>query len=331
MTNPYLNRRLGKEAVSYPHPSLVPVLKRTLGVPLFQEQLLKTAMVCANFSGGEAEELRRALGSKRSRERMKEIETKLRAGMKENKFPQKTQDEIVQFIASFALYGFPESHAASFALIAYASAFLKVRYLAAFTAALLNNYPMGFYHPSTIVKDAQRHGLRVKPVDVTCSVWDCTIEYDKSQLLRLGFRYVKGLGRAAADALITERKRLPFQSISDLGVRVPQLSKAEFRTLAQIGALNNIEKKNGIHRRDALWHSQKAAQTVGPLFSGILEPDIPSPLHQMSTTERLIADYGGTGLSVDRHPFFYRRKELQETGVKSAGEYHRYWTGRMFV
>jgi error-prone DNA polymerase len=320
MTNPYLNRRLNKEAVSYPHPSLEPVLKRTLGVPLFQEQLLKMAMVCANFSGGEAEELRRALGSKRSRERMKEIETKLRAGMKENHFPKKTQDEIVQFIASFALYGFPESHAASFALIAYASAFLKVRYLAAFTAALLNNYPMGFYHPSTIVKDAQRHGLRVKPVDVTCSSWDCTIEHDKSQSLRLGFRYVKGLKRVAADAVIAERERRPFQSISDLGSRVPQLSKAEFKTLAQIGALNNIEKKNGIHRRDALWQSQKAAQPVGPLFSGIFESDIPSPLQQMSMTERLVADYRGTGLSVDHHPLFYRRKELQQTGVRTAVE-----------
>jgi len=166
MTNPYLNRRQGKERISYPHALLIPVLERTLGVPLFQEQLLKMAMICSNFTGGEAEELRRALGSRRSQKRMKEIEAKLRAGMSANNFPTKTQDEVVQFISSFALYGFSESHAASFALIAYASAFLKVRYLAAFTAALLNNWPMGFYHPATIVKDAQRHGLRVKPIDV---------------------------------------------------------------------------------------------------------------------------------------------------------------------
>jgi error-prone DNA polymerase len=176
MTSPYLKRRQGKEAVTYPHESLIPVLKRTLGVPLFQEQLLKLAMICANFSGGEAEELRRALGSKRSRQRMIEIEAKLRAGMSVNSIPPQTQDQIVKFISSFALYGFPESHAASFALIAYASAFLKVRYLAAFTAALLNNWPMGFYHPATVVKDAQRHGLRVKPVDVTRSDWNCTLE-----------------------------------------------------------------------------------------------------------------------------------------------------------
>src|SRR3977135_518028 len=178
MTSPYLRRRQGKEDVSYPHPSLEPVLKRTLGVPLFQEQLLKLAMICANFTGGEAEELRRALGSKRSQQRMREIEIKLRAGMKTNGLPEKTQDQIVRFISSFALYGFPESHAASFALIAYASAFLKVRYLAAFTAALLNNWPMGFYHPATIVKDAQQHGLRVKPIDVTRSQWNCSVEPD---------------------------------------------------------------------------------------------------------------------------------------------------------
>src|SRR6185437_8886815 len=158
MTNPYLNRRQGKEPVSYVHLSLKPVLEGTLGVPLFQEQLLKMAMICSNFTGGEAEELRRALGSRRSQKRMQEIEVKLRAGMTSKNFPVKTQDEIVQFISSFALYGFPESHAASFALIAYASAFLKVRYLAGFTAALLNNWPMGFYHPAVIVKDAQRHG-----------------------------------------------------------------------------------------------------------------------------------------------------------------------------
>ncbi|MGZ7084570.1 MAG: DNA polymerase III subunit alpha, partial [Candidatus Angelobacter sp.] len=165
MTSPYLRRRQGKEPVDYPHPSLKPVLERTLGVPLFQEQLLKMAMICANFTGGEAEELRRALGHKRSEKRMKEIEVKLRAGMTQNGVTPKAQDDIVKFISSFALYGFPESHSASFALIAYASAFLKVRYLGAFTAALLNNQPMGFYSPATIVKDAQRHGLKVRPID----------------------------------------------------------------------------------------------------------------------------------------------------------------------
>jgi error-prone DNA polymerase len=176
MVHPYLKRRQGREEVTYAHPDLEPVLRRTLGVPLFQEQLLKMAMVCADFSGGEAEELRRAFGFKRSEARMKEIEVKLRHGMARKGITPKAQEEIVQAITSFALYGFPESHAASFALIAYASAYLKCHYLAAFTAAILNNQPMGFYQPFTLVKDAQRHGLTVRPVDVTHSDWLCTIE-----------------------------------------------------------------------------------------------------------------------------------------------------------
>src|SRR6202050_1281271 len=176
MVNPFLQRRQGREEVTYPHPSLEPVLKRTLGVPLFQEQLLRLAMIAANFTGGEAEDLRRAMGFKRSQARMKEIEARLRAGMTQNKIPPKAQEEIILSITSFALYGFPESHAASFALIAYASAYLKCHYLAAFTAALLNNQPMGFYSPATIVTDAKRHGLKMLPVDVTRSEWMCTLE-----------------------------------------------------------------------------------------------------------------------------------------------------------
>ena len=176
MVNPFLQRRQGREEVAYAHPSLEPVLKRTLGVPLFQEQLLRIAMIAANFTGGEAEDLRRAMGFKRSQARMREIEAKLRAGMTANAISPKAQEEIILSITSFALYGFPESHAASFALIAYASAYLKCHYLAAFTAALLNNQPMGFYSPATIVKDAQRHGLKLLPVDVTKSEWNCTLE-----------------------------------------------------------------------------------------------------------------------------------------------------------
>ncbi len=176
MMHPYMRRRQKKEAVTYPHPSLEPVLKRTLGVPLFQEQLLRIAMTVANFSGAEAEELRRAVGMRRSWERMKNLEGKLREGMTVNGISPKVQEEIIQNISSFALYGFPESHAASFALIAYASAYFKVKYLAAFTCAILNNQPMGFYMPAVLVKDAQRHGLRVRPVDVQVSRWECAVE-----------------------------------------------------------------------------------------------------------------------------------------------------------
>src|SRR5437016_5400057 len=190
MVNPFLERRQGRQEVTYAHPSLEPVLKRTLGVPLFQEQLLRIAMIAANFTGGEAEELRRAMGFKRSEARMRDIEVRLRKGMTDNGIVGETQDRIVQSITSFALYGFPESHAASFALIAYASAYLKCHYLAAFTAAILNNQPMGFYHPATLVKAAQRHGLHFKPVDVMRSQWKCTIEEDA---VRLGFNYIHGL------------------------------------------------------------------------------------------------------------------------------------------
>src|SRR5271169_58807 len=213
MVNPFLQRRQGREEVTYPHPSLEPVLKRTLGVPLFQEQLLRLAMIAANFTGGEAEDLRRAMGFKRSQARMKEIEAKLRAGMTDNRIPSEAQEKIILAITSFALYGFPESHAASFALIAYASAYLKCHYLAAFTAALLNNQPMGFYSPATIVKDAQRHGLRVKPVDIERSEWLCTLEQSavsnqhsaSSVALRLGLGYARGLREEAAKALVLQR------------------------------------------------------------------------------------------------------------------------------
>ncbi len=260
MVHPYLKRRQGREPVVYAHPSLEPVLKRTLGVPLFQEQLLKMAMICADFSGGEAEELRRAFGFKRSEARMKEIEIKLRRGMARKGITPKSQDEIVQAITSFALYGFPESHAASFALIAYASAYLKCHYLPAFTAALLNNQPMGFYQPFTIVKDAQRHGLQVKPVDVMQSDWLCTLEEDspKSNVqspksktedkhaLRLGLRYVKGLHEEAGQAIVRARNEAPFISIDDLQHRVPELRKDELRKLAAVGALNFIQSRTGI-------------------------------------------------------------------------------------
>jgi len=248
MVHPYLKRRQGREPVTYPHPSLEPVLKRTLGVPLFQEQLLRMAMIVADFTGGEAEELRRAMGFKRSEARMKEIETRLRAGMEHKGITGAAQDQIVQSITSFALYGFPESHAASFALLAYASAYLKCHYLAAFTAALLNNQPMGFYHPATIVKDAQRHGLKVKPIDVTRSHWLCTLEpfFDSKQLVvkplcvRLGMRYVKGLREQTAQAIVQERAHGPFLSIDDLMRRVPVMRKTEAAMLAEVGALNFV-------------------------------------------------------------------------------------------
>src|SRR5262249_49019648 len=195
----YLRRRRADEPVAYPHPSLEPILARTLGVPLFQEQLLRMAMVAAGFTGGEAEELRRAFGFKRSERRMQQIEGKLRAGMERQGITGDAADQIIRSITSFALYGFPESHAASFALLVYASAYLRARYPAAFYAAILNNQPMGFYHPSTLVKDAQRHGVRFAPIDVQVSDWTCRVEPDGR--VRLGLMYVNGLRREAGEAI----------------------------------------------------------------------------------------------------------------------------------
>jgi len=333
MVNPFLKRRQGRETVTYPHPSLEPVLERTLGVPLFQEQLLRMAMIAANFSGGEAEELRRAMGFKRSEQRMKEIEAKLRAGMQRNSISHEAQEQIILSITSFALYGFPESHAASFALIAYASAYLKCHYLAAFTTALLNNQPMGFYHPATIVTDAQRHGLKALPIDIRKSDWLCTLEAEEkvpnSFALRLGLRYVRGLREEVGRALVRERNIVPFASIHDLVRRVPELRKAELVALAEIGALNHLQRRDKdiagnastkLHRRDALWQVERAVRRSGPLLEELPEPDSSSPLLPMDHEERLIADFHGTGLTVGPHPMAYRRAEMKTLDIRSACE-----------
>jgi error-prone DNA polymerase len=326
MVHPYLRRRQGRERADYLHPSLEPVLQRTLGVPLFQEQLLRMAMIVAGFTGGQAEELRRAMGFKRSEKRMKEIETKLREGMERNGISGAVQDQIVLSITSFALYGFPESHAASFAMIAYASAYLKCHYLAAFTAALLNNQPMGFYHPSILIKDAQRHGLRVLPVDVTKSDWPCTIEPAHSPALRLGFRYVRGMRQPAAEAIVCARAERPYSSVDDLALRVPELRKDEMKMLAEVGALNPLRQ---IHRRDALWMAERAVRPVGPLLEQMEAAEGASPLARMTVEERLTSDFRGTGVTIGRHPMAYRRTEMQSLGVTPAAYLARVPNGRL--
>jgi error-prone DNA polymerase len=322
MMNPYMKRRQGKEKVTFYHPLLEPVLKRTLGIPLFQEQLIQMAMIVANFSGGEAEELRRAVGMRRSMARMKDLDSKLRRGMSANGIAPKIQDEIIQSISSFALYGFPESHAASFALIAYASAYLKCNYLAAFTAGLLNNQPMGFYSPATIVKDAQRHGLRVKPVDVLHSAWPCTLELEPSSshrfALRLGLNYARGLRHDVAQSLLEARAQSEFASIQDLAVRVPELRKTDLTLLAKIGALNSLGEVE--HRRDALWQVEYAVRPAGPLLNPLEEEDSASPLQQMNLEERLVADFAGTGVTVGKHPMAFQREKLRRMGIRSAAD-----------
>ena len=418
MVHPYLKRRQGVEQVVYPHPSLQPILERTLGVPLFQEQLLRMAMVAAGFSGGEAEELRRAFGFKRSEKRMQQIEGKLRAGMAKQGITGAAAEEIIRSITSFALYGFPESHAASFALLVYASAYLKAHYPAAFYTAMLNNQPMGFYHPATLVKDAQRHGVRFAPIDVQVSDWECRVESDGR--VRLGLMYVNGLrqevgknvacrgswsvvrGSSDASELITrsptfaaddgrcpkcgcddrsmiEATQTPgffcnvcayewtdrpsdvamsldsapveprttdhgprYESIEDL-IKKCGLRRDEVATLAEIGALNSL----GYDRRSALWQIERAVRPSGELFaeddarpgnsapstaSGAsrvlrdeprttnyeLRTTTPSPLRPMTPSERVMADYAGTSLTIGPHPMALRRQELALRGVLRA-------------
>ena len=277
MAHPFFERRVGREEVTYPHPLLEPILKRTLGVPIFQEQILKVAMVAAGFSGGEAEDLRRAMGFKRSVERMQQIEQRLRSGMNERGIDGVAQEQIVKAITSFALYGFPESHSASFALIAYASAYLKRHHPTAFFLSLLNAWPMGFYHPATLVREAQRAGSVVLPIDVNESGVRCrwqdrpvespgaraapfpkpgnvgilarirqeadagaqTGEPPPAGAIRLGLRYVKGLRREAAERIEAEQAAKRFRSIEDLAGRC-RLRRKELVALASIGALGGL-------------------------------------------------------------------------------------------
>ncbi|HEY6205367.1 MAG TPA: error-prone DNA polymerase, partial [Chthoniobacterales bacterium] len=331
MVHPYLNRRAGREEMTYFDERLKPVLERTLGVPLFQEQMLKIAMIMADFSGNEAEELRRALSFHRSEERMQKVSVKLRAAMERKGVAPDKIDQIIHAITSFALYGFPESHAISFAILAYASAYLKVHRAPEFFASLINNQPMGFYTPATIVKDAQRHGVKVKPVCVSKSDWRCTVVDDNT--FRLGLCVVNGLRQEHGEQIERARQDRQFDSLDDFKRRVP-LSKTELRTLAELGALNYFAK----HRRAALWEVEEATHddllgsadaspavsrasrdTPSGLFGGGAEksgrgvraPQTPeSPLVQMTVQERVNADYATMSLTTGPHPMKLLREQL---------------------
>ena len=352
MVHPYFERRQGREEVTYAHPSLEPVLERTLGIPLFQEQILRMAMVTAGFSGGEAEELRRAMGFKRSVERMHTIEERLRRGMAERGITGETQDQLVESITSFALYGFPESHAASFALIAYASAYLKAHHPTAFYVSLLNAWPMGFYHPATLIQDAKRRGVEPRPIDVSHSEWNCSWEggvpahssevvegigggrpaLDPSGsrraagALRLGLCYIKGLRERAGLAIEKQRRRAPFASLDDLarrcGLRADELDK-----LAWAGALASL----GLTRREALWQVKAVGRSPGPLFDGgkgapeqagegrTVNDERPSRvLPEMTRLEETVADLNATSVTAGDHPLAFLRRKLKDRGVTPA-------------
>jgi error-prone DNA polymerase len=337
MVHPYFERRRGREDITYPHPSLEPVLKRTLGVPLFQEQILRMSMVTAGFSGGEAEELRRAMGFKRSVERMDHIERRLREGMERNGIHGATQEAIVTSIKSFALYGFPESHAASFALIAYASAWLKAYHPTAFLIALLNAYPMGFYHPATLVTDARRHGVEVRPIDVNHSGWRCRWEENRmvrdvhptrngspkggsgpiaNGACRLGMKYVRGLRQKVAERIEAEQARALFRSADDLTRRCA-LHRDELSTLAHAGALASL----GLTRRQALWQVALASRPAGEMF--VEDPERAGsvcPLPEMTPFEETVADFHNTEMTTGAHPVTYVRDVLDRQGVTAAAK-----------
>ncbi len=312
MVHPYLNRRAGREPVRYLVPALEPILNRTLGVPLFQEQLLRMAMAVANFTGGEAEELRRAMGFKRSVDRMGRIEQKLRTGMAQNGITGATADQIVKSITSFALYGFPESHSASFALIAYASAYLKCHHPAAFFASMLNCYPLGFYHPATLVKDAERHGVTILPIDVAHSNWKCTIE---NGALRLGLRYVSGLREETGLRVERERAASVFESLADFSARVGP-NRRELDLLAYAGTFASF----GLTRRDAMWQAAAVEREPGSLLARVEPRATPTRLPAMSPIEETTADYASTGLTTRPHLMAHMRADLKARGVLSAAE-----------
>jgi error-prone DNA polymerase len=310
MLSALMARREGKEKVTYLDDRLKPTLERTLGVPLFQEQLLKMAMDIGGFSGSEAEELRRALSFHRSHERMDAVCEKLRIAMAEREVLPAVADQIVKNIQSFAVYGFPESHAISFALIAYASCWLKAHRAPEFYAALLNNQPMGFYSSSTLIQDARARDVKVRPVSVLHSDWDCIIELDDA--VRLGLRMVRGMDAAIGQRIAEERKIRQFASLEDFRRRV-EPDRPALRVLSRIGALNGLVA----HRRDGLWKSEFPLR-ADDLPGFHLENEQPSPLPAMNAFERLEADFAGTGVTTGKHPMALVRPEFPD--VTRAGD-----------
>lgn len=326
LAHPYLERRDGRQPIDYIHEKLKPTLERTLGVPMFQEQVLKMAMVMADFSGGEAEELRRAMGFHRSHERMRRVENKLRSALQERGVGEETTERIVQVIGSFALYGFPESHAISFGLLAYASSYLKVHRAAEFYTGLLNNQPMGFYSPATLIQEAKRRGLRFLAPSVVLSDWRCEVLDDNT--VRLGLVTVKGLKEAVVQHMIEQRECEAFRSLEDFRQRT-RFDRRQLRQLASVGALNDYS----LTRREAIWQVEEPELEQGDLFAdrkrergggsseGNDEAGADSgdcPLPNMSYPERIQADFSGMGLTAGKHPMALVRSRLDPTILPSA-------------
>lgn len=320
MVHPYLRRRNGEENVEYPHESLRPVLEKTLGIPLFQEQVMKLAMVAADYTAGEADQLRRDMAAWRRGGRIGRHRERLIERMKAKGIAEEFAERVFRQVEGFGEYGFPESHAASFALISYASGWLKCHYPAEFTCALLNAQPMGFYTPATIIEDAKRHGVEVRPVSVMESEWDCTLEAGRNGgfAVRVGLRYVKGLSREESGRIEAARQAAPFASVKDLVVRTG-LDRARGRgilsALAEAGAMEALAPS----RRAALWKVLGASRVRGgPLRLNEREPPVGFP--QLSAFQTVLWDYRTQGHSARSHPLAALRSQLRALRLPSAKE-----------
>jgi error-prone DNA polymerase len=324
MVHPFLRRRNQEEDITCPHPDLWPNLERTLGVPLFQEQVMQIAITGAGYSGGDADQLRRDMAAWKKHGRLMEHRERLLRGFSKKGISREFGEALFEQIKGFGEYGFPESHASSFALLVYASSWQKCHYPAHFTCAVLNAQPMGFYQPTSLVRDAQSHGVEVRDVCIESSTWDSTLEQvdeGKNEIqseapgahraLRLGFRLIRGFGEDAAQRIERARTEQPFSSLDDL-VHRARLSKNETEALAEAGALEPIEKG----RRNALWKSQ-APRTPG-LFVGKAAREQQVELPRLHAAEQLVLDYGRKGLSVNDHPLRHHRKRLDKLGAIRA-------------
>jgi error-prone DNA polymerase len=312
MVHPYLRRRNGEEEVRSPHPELMPILERTLGVPLFQEQVMQIAIEGAGYSGGEADRLRRDMAAWKRTGKLLQHRARLLEGFAKKGISEEFGNALFEQIKGFGDYGFPESHAASFALLVYVSSWQKAHFPAHFACALLNSQPMGFYSPATILHDAERHGVEIRDVDVTCSDWDVKLESaDLGKALRLGFRLVKGLSQAAAQRIVASRSEQPFGSVDDV-IRRAKLRKDEAEALAESGAFESLT----VERRQALWRAR--VPRLAGLFENHVVAEPPVALPALSPKERLLLDYRHKRVSVGDHPLRHFRTRLAERGVLLA-------------
>ena len=316
MVHPYLARRSGKEPVTYPSPAVRAVLERTLGVPIFQEQVMQLAMVAAGFTAGEADQLRRAMAAWRRRGELDRFEQKLLAGMQARGYTEQFAQQIYKQIRGFGEYGFPESHSASFALLAYASAWLKCHHPAAFVCALLNSQPMGFYAPSQLIQDARRHGVEIRPVDVRHSDWDCTLEPPAAlrPALRLGLRLIKGLSQSGGERIVAARGERVLASVQDVSLRAA-LDRRDLESLAAADALHGLTG----HRRRAFW-AAAGVEAPTPLYAETAADEAVPLLRAPREHEDIVDDYATTGLSLRRHPLALLRPRLDRCGIRTAQE-----------